>query len=84
MLPEDLIGKQVREMQEKLKKGMRIELIYLHDPWCKIPKGTRGTVDHIDSLETAHVNWDNGSTLGIIPEIDKWREVKKGERKRKK
>jgi len=35
-----------------------------------IPPQTEGTVDHIDGIGTLHVKWDNGRTLGVIPNED--------------
>lgn len=47
----------------------------MNDPYTKIPKGTRGTVCNIDSVATIHVNWDNGSSLGVLYKIDKIKKV---------
>ena len=30
--------------------------------------GTEGTVQHVDSLGTVHVLWDDGRRLGALPE----------------
>lgn len=40
------------------------------DPWTQLKAGTKGTITHIDSMGTFHVRWDDGSTLGLIPELD--------------
>lgn len=48
--------------------GNRIELTRHTDPYSPLKAGDRGTVAMIDSLGgTIHVNWDNGSTLGLVP-----------------
>ena len=38
----------------------------MSDPYENIPVGTQGTVIAVDDLGTIHVNWDNGSSLGIV------------------
>jgi hypothetical protein len=53
MMRADLIGKRVR-------------CIEMTDQYHPVPKGTEGTVRHIDDLGTIHVNWDNGQTLGLV------------------
>lgn len=35
-----------------------------------IPDGMCGTVVYVDDAGTLHTRWDNGRSLGIIPEVD--------------
>jgi len=49
--------------------GKRVELIYMNDNQAPEP-GTKGTVTKIDGIGTIHVNWDNGSSLGLIKDED--------------
>lgn len=37
-----------------------------------VPPGTHGTVTYIDGAGTIHVHWDNGATLGLLPDHDQW------------
>lgn len=37
-----------------------------------VPMGTCGTVRVIDAGGTIHVEWDNGRSLGMIPDLDVW------------
>lgn len=46
-------------------KGTRVELVKMDDMHAP-PIGTLGTVRCVDSIGTIHVNWDNGSTLGVV------------------
>lgn len=48
----------------------RVRLIRMDDPQAP-PIGTEGTVIHVDSLGTIHVQWDNGSALGVAFDEDK-------------
>lgn len=57
-------------MPPEVKTGSRVKLIRSQDEYSSPPAGTEGTVSSVDSLGTIHVNWDNGSTLGLIPSVD--------------
>ena len=56
-------------------KGTRIELVYMEDSQA-VPSGTKGTVVCVDDMGTIHMKWDNGRTLGLIPETDSFKEIK--------
>ena len=63
------------------KPGDWVELIHMSDRYAP-SKGTLGQVVRIDDIGNIIVNWENGSSLSLIPEIDKYRilsddEVKK-------
>lgn len=58
------MNKKVLELREKYV-GKRIKCIYMNDPH-PVPPQTKGTVDHVDSIGTLHVKWDNGQTLGLV------------------
>lgn len=53
-------------------KGQRVRLISTNDPYTKLRSGTEGTVTLVDSMGTVHVSWDDGSSLGLIPNEDRW------------
>ena len=55
-----------------VKKGDRVRLIYMNDPYSDPGEGATGTVDCIDDIGTIHVLWDCGSRLGLIPGVDRW------------
>ena len=38
-----------------------------------VPEGTAGIIQHVDDAGQIHVKWENGSTLAIVPETDKFR-----------
>lgn len=62
-------------LRNKYPEGTRVELLYMNDPYTKIPKGTKGTVSLVDSMATIHVKWDNGSSLGVAYGEDEIRKV---------
>jgi hypothetical protein len=63
-----------RETVERIRKqyvsGNRVELISMDDPYTKLKQGDQGTVNFVDDTGTVFVNWDNGSTLGVVYGVD--------------
>jgi hypothetical protein len=51
--------------------GKRIKLIFMEDAH-PIPPNTLGTIIHVDDVNNYHVKWDNGRTLSVIPDEDKF------------
>ena len=50
--------------------GRRVRLLDTSDPYTRLVPGATGTVRVVDALGTLHVQWDNGSTLGLVPGED--------------
>ena len=73
------IGMSVEELKvlnvEEIKIGTTLELIEMQGEQ-QMPKGLRGVVTHIDDTAKIHVKWQNGSSLAIIPEVDKFVVIK--------
>lgn len=63
----------VNLIKQNYPAGTRIELLYMEDPFSPVPSGAKGTVNHVDSMGTIHMRWDNGRTLGLIPGVDSFR-----------
>jgi hypothetical protein len=53
----------------------RVRLIRMTEDPDAPPPGTMGTVAYEDDKGTLLVQWDNGSTLGLIRGVDEWQEV---------
>ena len=69
--PRDIVNK----VKEQYPAGSRVELISMNDPYRDIPSGTKGTVTEVDDTGTIHVDWDNGSHLGIVYGEDSCRKL---------
>jgi len=54
-------------------EGRRVVLLYTDDEYTELRPGDSGVIRYIDDGGTVHIDWDNGSRLGLIPGIDKWR-----------
>ena len=49
-----------------MEKGQRIRLIRTTDTRTRLQPGDEGTVVGVDGMGTIHVEWDNGSHLGMV------------------
>ena len=65
---------QLRALRLQYPFRTRIELVRMDDPAAP-PLGTRGTVAGIDDIGDILVDWDNGSSLNVVPEADHIRKV---------
>lgn len=52
--------------------GTRLVLDEMCDPWAPVAPGTHGTVKAVDSMGQIHMHWDNGRTLALIPDEDRF------------
>lgn len=67
--------RKIERIKQLYKKGTEIELISMVDDQA-IPSGTKGVVDFVDDAGTIQMNWENGSTLGLIVGEDQFRIIK--------
>ncbi len=56
----------LKQLKEYYTAGTRVMLIHMSDPFTNLRQGDRGTVTMVDDIGTVHVNWDRGSTLGVV------------------
>lgn len=59
----------------ELKKGDRVVCYYMEDEINNVPIGMTGTVTKVSKVPFGlgiqyDVDWDNGSKLAILPEVD--------------
>jgi hypothetical protein len=59
-------------MLDKNMKGRRVRLTRCSDPYTRLEPGDEGTIAFVDGMGTVHVNWDSGSSLGLVPGEDSW------------
>ena len=59
-------------LREKYPVGARVELISMDDSYntCLRP-GAKGSVVSVDDMGTIHVQWDCGSSLGVVYGVDR-------------
>lgn len=60
----------IKRLREKYPNGAIVKLISMDDPYHPVPPGTLGKVTMVDDAGTIHVNWQTGSSLGLIEGVD--------------
>lgn len=54
-------------LRGRFQAGVRVELDHMDDPYnTRLVPGCKGTVIAVDDMGTIHVNWDCGSSLGVV------------------
>lgn len=66
---------RAKSLKNMYPAGTRVECISMTDPYAPVPPGTRGTVIDVDDIATIHVDWDNGSGLGLVSGEDRFRKL---------
>jgi len=69
----------LKQLKEYYTPGTRVMLIRMSDPYTNLRQGDRGTVTMVDDIGTIHVNWDRGSTLGVVFREDECRRLEENE-----
>ena len=69
----------LKQLKEYYTAGTRVILIRMSDPYTNLRQGDRGTVTIVDDIGTVHVNWDRGSTLGVVFGEDECRRIEGNE-----
>ena len=65
----------VERLRQRYPEGTRICLDRMNDDPFPVESGTLGMVDHVDDIGTLHCIFDNGRTLGVIPDVDKFHKI---------
>lgn len=68
----DLTQRQVEQLKQAYPQGDRVVVLGMDDPYSPVPAGTKGTVVAVDDIGQLHVAWDTGSTLALIPGVDRF------------
>lgn len=61
--------KQVEGTRQRYPEGTRVKCIRMSGE-TSVKSGDLGTVTDVDDAGQIHVNWDNGSSLALIPGED--------------
>lgn len=57
--------KEIQEIKDKFVPGTKIKLLKMEDIQA-VPPNTIGVVQFVDDIGTIHMNWQTGSSLGLI------------------
>jgi hypothetical protein len=64
--------KQLETLRKQYPAGTKVRLISMTDEPYPVSSGTVGEVTHVDDIGNVHVRWQNGSSLALIPEADRF------------
>jgi hypothetical protein len=70
---------QVELIRKHFKKGERVKLISMNDPYTRLKHGDKGIITDIDDIGQIHVHWDCGSTLALNYVQDNFITINEGE-----
>lgn len=62
-------------MRKIYPTGTKLELVNMEDDVNPVPSGTIGEVLFVDDIGQIHVDWENGSSLAVIPNVDKFKKI---------
>lgn len=68
-----LLQQQAKQYKQAYPAGTRILLLQMNDPYAPVTPGMRGTVQTVDDIGQIHVQWDDGRSLAVIPQEDRFR-----------
>ena len=68
---------KVEILRQRYPEGTRICLDSMENDPHSIPSGAVGTVKAVDDAGTLHCKFDNGRTLGVIPNVDHFHKLDK-------
>lgn len=63
--------KTVERVQKMYSTGCRVELVQMNDLYSCLKPGDKGIVRIVDDTATVFVDWDCGSSLGIVYGVDR-------------
>ena len=70
---------QIAALQRQYPRGTKVELLGMDDPQAP-PTGTMGEILGVDDAGQLLVRWETGSSLSLIPGVDSFHIVQKGDR----
>lgn len=71
-----LTKERLKALREAYPACCRVELVRMNDSYNKkLVPGSKGTVRAVDDIGTIHVDWDCGSSLGVVFGEDSCRRI---------
>ncbi len=68
-------AEEVELLRKQYPAGSRVMVDRMDNDPHPIEPGTKGTVDHVDSIGTIHCRFDNGRYLGLVPGEDSFHKI---------
>lgn len=70
---------RIAALRRMYPAGTMVELLSMEDVQAP-PSGTCGEVQGVDDAGQILVHWQTGSTLNLIPDVDSFRIVRRGDK----
>lgn len=70
-----LSKEKIAYLKSEYPVGTRVMCDDMQDKYQPVPSGTIGSVVIVDDAGTIHVDWDNGSGLGLVYGVDSFHKV---------
>ena len=70
---------RIEALRKYYPRGTKVKLLAMDDPQAP-PTGTMGEILGVDDAGQLLVRWETGSSLSLIPGVDSFRIVQKGDR----
>lgn len=68
-------------LQKRYPQGTKIRLEEMEgEP--QMPRGLKGRVDFVDDIGQIHVSWENGSSLALNPDVDRFQKEREAEKRK--
>lgn len=67
--------KQLELLRKRYPAGAEVCLDHMEGE-SRMPQGLKGKISCVDDAGQIHVNWENGSSLALIPGVDRVRVVR--------
>ena len=74
---------RIEAMRRRYPPGTEVTLNSMEGE-SHMPPGLKGKVDMVDDAGQIHVNWENGSSLALVPGVDSFARINKPEKEKKK
>lgn len=65
---------KIEQLRKRYPAGTRICLDEM-DGEPQMPAGLKGTVYHVDDAGQIQLEWENGSTLALVPRVDRFHTI---------
>ena len=62
----------LKQLREEFPPGTKVVLDEMCDPYREMPAGLMGEIMFIDDTGSAHIAWENNSTLACIHGVDRF------------
>ncbi len=70
---------RVEALRKQYPPGTMIRLVFTDDPYTKLKPGDRANVISVDDAGQLVLQWENGSSLSLIPGVDRFEKIEEEE-----